>query len=277
MKALAQRVLKGLGLYHRIRASRAYDAFWMVTDRSIIDGRRAEVEFYRRHLVGFTPGNLVFDIGANEGYKSDIFLRMGARVVAVEPEPYSQEVLRKSFQTYRLRKRQIEIVGKAVSDQDAVETMWIDAPGSAKNTLSRKWVDLLRSDDQRFGARLDFGHTRAVPTVSLDTLIATHGVPFFVKIDVEGHEPAVIRGLRHPVPYVSFEVNLPEFRHEGKECVKLLMALVPTGQFNYTADCRRGMAMKAWLGAEEMLSVMDDCPDRSIDVFWRGAAVTASR
>jgi FkbM family methyltransferase len=58
---------------------------------------------------------------------------------------------------------------------------------------------------------LEFARRKAVKTTTLEELILTHDLPFFVKIDVEGYEASVIRGLQRPVPFLSFEVNLPEF------------------------------------------------------------------
>ena len=76
--------------------------------------------------------------------------------------------------------------------------MWIDAPGSAKNTLSRKWANTLKDDDKRFGHTLGFEQSRQVETVTIEQLIIAHGSPFFIKIDVEGHELSVLRGMRRP-------------------------------------------------------------------------------
>src|SRR4029453_18235955 len=101
-------------------------------------------------------------------------------------------------------------------------TLWIDEPGSAKNSLSRKWVETLKGDEARFGHRLEFARQKKVQTTTLDELTISYGLPFFVKIDVEGYEPSVLRGMKRPVPFLSFEVNFPEFRAEGFECVELL-------------------------------------------------------
>jgi FkbM family methyltransferase len=252
-----------------VKGSALYDAYWAVVDKSLVEDVRREVEFYRQFLGGFRPGDLIFDIGANHGHKTKIFLRLGARVLAVDPDEANKEILEGTFIKYRLSPRHVEIVTKAVSDKNAVETMWFDTPGSAKNTISRKWVDILRSDDERFGEKLTFGQQKQVETVTLDDLIRTSGFPLFVKIDVEGHEPSVLKGLSRPVPYLSFEVNLPEFLSEGKECVDILRKLDGSGQFNHAIDCRQGFVGKQWLGAEQYSSVLDECQEKSIEIFWR--------
>jgi FkbM family methyltransferase len=170
-----------------------------------------------------------------------------------------------------LRPKPVTIVGKAVSERETVERMWIDAPGSAKNTLSQKWVSTLRSDQARFGARLEFAAEKDVETTTLDHLIGLHGEPFFVKIDVEGFEPNVLRGLTRRVPYISFEVNLPEFNAEGTECIALLKRLDAAGRFNFAADMQ-GLALSQWLDADAFRDVFERCSESSIEVFWKAAA-----
>jgi len=268
LKEHLQRWLRRAGLYQRLRASLLYEFYWRIADRQIIDRRNSEVEFYRHLLKGFRKGDVVFDIGANHGQKTDVFLRLGARVVAIEPDAVNQEILRQKFHLYRLVKKPVTVVGKAVSDSSSKETMWIDEPGSAKNTLSRKWVETLRTDRERFGKRLDFAQRTEVETVPLEHLILHHGVPFFVKIDVEGYELSVLRGLRRPVRYLSFEVNLPEFRIEGLECVEVLGTLAPSGRFNYSADCQRGLALRDWVAQKEFYRVLEQCSEICVEVFW---------
>lgn len=257
------------GVYQRAKASWIYDSYWRLADRRIIDDRKMEIDFYRNLLEGFREGDLIFDVGANLGYKTGIFLSLGARVVSVEPDEASQEILKQSFLKYRLKRKPLVIVPKAVSDTNSIERMWIDTPGSAKNTLSQKWAETLRGDDGRFGERLSFGQWKEVETVSIEKLVSEYGSPFFVKIDVEGYERSVLRGMRRPVPYLSFEVNLPEFRPEGLECVQILGRLASHGRFNYTADCRYGLALKQWLGTEEFYSAFNSCNEKSIEIFWK--------
>lgn len=136
--------LKQSGLYSRMRTSRLYDLCWTKRGREWIDRRREEVNFYRRLLNGFPRGGLIFDVGANVGNKTEVFLRLGARVVAVEPDRECRRIIGEKFLQYRFAPKPVAIVGKALSDRVGVETMWVDGPGSALNTLSKKWVDTLR-------------------------------------------------------------------------------------------------------------------------------------
>lgn len=269
IKWYLQMLLKRVGLYNRLKTSFIYDIYWRVADSRVIEGRSREIRFYRDLLEGFQHGDLIFDVGANHGHKTDIFLRIGARVLAIDPDELNQEALRDKFLRCRWAKKPVTIVGKAVSDKSAVYKMWVDGPGSAKNTLSEKWVDTLRHDEVRFGHRLTFAQQKEVESISLEELMMRYGVPFFVKIDVEGHEPHVLRGLKRPVPYLSFEVNLPEFRQEGLECIDLLGNIAADGMFNYVVDCGQGLILDKWLMLSEFRQVFNSCSDSSLEVFWK--------
>jgi FkbM family methyltransferase len=269
LKQCIQTLLRRVGLYERIKSSCLYDFYWSIADRRLIDDRSIEVEFYRNTLKGFRPGHVIFDVGANEGQKTDIFLRLGAKVVAVEPDERNQSILKQNFLSYRFIKKPVVIVGKALSDQNGAETMWIDEPGSAKNTLNPKWVETLRTDSSRFGKSLEFAQKKEVETITLEELIRSHGLPFYIKIDVEGYEAVVLRGLRSAMRYLSFEVNLPEFRPEALECIELLENVAAQGDFNYAPDCRHGLALERWMPKKEFVEAFNNCQEPCIEVFWK--------
>jgi FkbM family methyltransferase len=271
-KTSCQTFLKRAGAYQRIKSSFLYDAYWWIANPRLLDERQQQIAFFRKTLVGLPENALIFDIGANQGYKTDMFLRMGARVLAVDPDPANQEILRQRFLTYRLQKKAVTIIGKAVSDREGVETMWMDEPGSAKNTLNAKWVETLRNDATRFGSTLEFGEETKVETTTLEQLIATYGQPFYIKLDVEGYEASVLQGLRTAVPFISFEVNLPEFRAEGRQCLQLLFAVAATGNFNYSADAGEGLALPEWMSCENFLPIFERIDEPSVEVFWRTSA-----
>lgn len=271
-KQLNSRPTVSRSLRHRLQSSFVRRIYWAVAKRETLVSRQREEEFYRNLLVGLQRDNLIFDIGANMGEKTDIFLSLGARVVSVEPDDACRAALRGRFLQYRLRPRPVTLVGKAVSDKIGTDQMWIDGPGSAVNTISRKWADDLKEHKDSFvhgHCGLDFSRSEQVETTTVEELIKLYGIPYFVKIDVEGHELSVLSGLRQPVPFLSFEVNLRAFRQEGIECVQVLRRLKQDGRFNYTSDCSSGLALKEWLGAEEFCPVLGSCTDESIEVFWK--------
>jgi FkbM family methyltransferase len=280
LKSQMQRMLQRAGLYHRLKASRIHELYWKIAGKQWILAREKQTDFYRRLLPELSLGDLIFDIGANEGFKTDLFLRLGARVIAVEPDETNQSILKEKFVKFRLTRRPLVIVGKAVSDKSTTETMWIDGPGSAVNTLSQKWAGALKRNKARqtyghYG--LDFAQQKTVETTTLEQLMSTHGVPTFIKIDVEGYELNVIRSLQRSVPYLSFEVNLPEFRQEGLECVEILGRLEAAGKFNYAVDCEQGLALECWLNTNDFLQVLEQCTESAIEVFWKGSAGDVER
>lgn len=274
-KSQIQGMLQRAGLYHRLRTSSVRELYWKMAGRQRIAAREKQINFYRYLLAEMRQGDFIFDVGANEGFKTDLFLRLGARVVAIEPDEMNQSILRERFVKLRFVRKPLVIVGKAVSDKSAVETMWIDGPGSAVNTLSQKWATALKGNKARHACGhygLDFARQQTVETTTLEELISAYGVPIFIKIDVEGYELNVLRGLQRPVRYLSFEVNLPEFRPEGLQCVEVLGRLAAAGKFNYAVDCEQGLALERWLGTDEFLNVLGTCTESAIEVFWRGSA-----
>jgi hypothetical protein len=115
----------------------------------------------------------------------------------------------------------------------------------------------------RWNRRLD------VETTTLDLLIARCGVPAFVKIDVEGAEPAVLSGLTRAVPALSFEY-VPGAIDEVRACVSRLSQLGPY-VFNWSAGETFRLASSAWMTGDALVSSLAE-PHRRLrsgDVYAR--------
>jgi FkbM family methyltransferase len=269
IKSVLQRILRGLGLYVWFKEeSFAYDVYRLFKDGRPVAWRSRELRFYRSLLGNGPEQPLVFDVGANRGQRTDVFLRLGARVVAIEPDEANQRLLARKYRGPQ-RKRCVTIVGKAVSEAIGRETLRVASPGSGLNTLSDKWVRTLGDNPGKLGARVAFPQRRTVETTTLASLMEVHGVPRYIKIDVEGHEVAVLRGLPRPVPFVSFEANLPEFMPETAECVGILSRLSPNGRFNLSENCYQGLALEDWQPGPEVIRTLGGLGERTVEVFWR--------
>ncbi len=144
------------------------------------------------------PGDLVFDVGANVGLKSKLYLDLGAKVVGVEPQPACCEKLLKRFIS---RDFILEKIG--LSDKKGELVLYL-SDATTLATFSQEWIEKSRFTK----AGYKWQDSVRVPVDVLDSLITKYGLPKFCKIDVENHELNVLKGLSTPIPVLSFEYAL---------------------------------------------------------------------
>jgi FkbM family methyltransferase len=221
----------------------------------------------RRLYAGFVrPGDLVFDVGAHVGNRVRGLAALGCRVVAVEPQPDFARLLRAMF----ARSPQVVVVEAAVTDRVGRASLWISERNPTVATLATGWREA-RAGDPDF-SRVRWNRQISVDTTTLDCLIERFGSPTFVKVDVEGSEPAVLAGLTFAVPALSFEY-LPRAIDEVRACIQKLSAL-GLYQFNWSVGESNELASKRWLDEEALLAVLETplARRRPGDIYARLAA-----
>jgi FkbM family methyltransferase len=209
------------------------------------------------------PGDLVFDIGAHVGDRVAAFRRLQARVVAVEPQP----MLARTLRLIHGRDRDVSIEEAAVGARTGEVELHINIDNPTVSTASRRFIAAAAGaagwQGQSWPRRL------RVPLTTLDVLIARHGRPAFIKIDVEGFEAEALAGLAQPVAALSFEFTLiqPEI---SRACVERCAALGYT-RFNAAMGESQCLVHADWIDAAAMLRWLAALPveANSGDVYAR--------
>jgi len=252
---------------------------WLTTGRAIFrslriyygdrDRHRKMDAIYARFLKA---GELAFDVGSHVGDRAGSFLRLGAKVVAVEPQPALGSVLKLFYG----RNPRFQLVRAAIGPQEGEIELKLNTRNPTVATASD---DFIKSADaapgwegQRWDDRIK------VPMTTLDALIARHGKPAFVKIDVEGFEDAVLAGLSQPLPALSIEFTTIQ-RDVALDAIRRLAGMASYG-FNAALGESQEFAHRQAISAEEMCRWIEELPieANSGDVYasLNDAALTAN-
>lgn len=203
MRKLLRSIIRVLGLY----------SFSIKLENKIVTAlqKPKQKKLYSQFVK---PGNLCFDVGANVGNRTALFLELGANVVMVEPQKECYQALEKRFPN-------LPLVKKGLGEKESTEKLYV-SDVSLISSFSKSHVDMMQED--RFkGANWD--KTIDIEMTTLDNLIKQYGVPDFCKIDVEGYEYDVLKGLSQPVKSMSIEYIVPENKEVVLNCIKHLNKL----------------------------------------------------
>jgi FkbM family methyltransferase len=134
------------------------------------------------------PGTVVVDVGANVGIYTLLAAKLlegTGKIYSFEPTPRIYEILRDNVQVNSfLELGIVQLHQVAVTDRSGKARLSIFNNDSGHNTLFRDG----KADDE-----ID------VATTSLDEILATQERVDIVKIDAEGAEPLIVRGMQQVI------------------------------------------------------------------------------
>ena len=131
--------------------------------------------------------SLIFDVGCNDGQDADFYLKKGFRVVGVEANPALCEALKKRFAN-EIAEGRFMLVEQAIAEQAGEVEFYLNEIENIRSTIM--------PDHAELAAALGRPPTKTVvPSITFPTLIEKFGVPYFMKVDIEGADLLCLEGL----------------------------------------------------------------------------------
>lgn len=215
------------------------DIFVSKKKKELIKKRK---KFYLQFL---SPGDIYYDVGANNGNRIVPIINENIKIVAFEPQPSCIKKLKRKFGN------KIVLITKGLGSKKDVMTMFL-AKASTISTFSKDFIKATQ-ESGRF-SKYKWEKEIKVEIDTLDNIISKHGTPNFIKIDVEGFELEVLKGLSTPVKFISCEYTVPERKDSLINCIDRIVEI--SGEknvvFNYSVGESMEWALKEWLIPKEM-------------------------
>lgn len=203
---------------------------------------RKREKFYSQFL---STGDLYFDIGANYGNRIAPIINKDIKIVAIEPQKECIKYLKLRFGS------KINIVPQGLGESESIETMYI-SNNHVLSSFSKEWIDSTK-ESGRF-SKYKWNKKRKIQITTFDEIIKKYGKPSFAKIDVEGYELNVLKGLNSPIKVISLEYTVPERTKQLIQCIERLNSLSVNGiKCNYSIGESMEWATQKWLNYEETI------------------------
>jgi FkbM family methyltransferase len=206
-----------------------------------------ERSFYRRLI---RKGDLVFDVGANVGGKAAAFLSLGARVVAVEPNSNCTGYLLRKYR-HAIQGERLHVECAAVASTNGELSLTVVDPDSAMCSGEPDFLEYART--------IGYKGVQAITarSITLDCLIERYGLPDFIKVDVEGMDADVLKGLSQRPRSLSFEYHTAAaLWPKTRECFNQVLRLGFT-EANLTEMTVPKFIFDSWIGINAALSELE--------------------
>lgn len=155
--------------------------------------------------------DLIYDVGMNNGDDTAYYLHRGFRVLAIEANPALVAEASQRFQS-EIDEERLKILNIGVAQETGSLEFWVCESNSAWSSFHKS----IASRDE------SLHHSIEVPCQTFSSILETHGVPHYLKVDIEGNDRLCLVPLDplDPPHYVSIELG-----RRGVEDLERLRAL----------------------------------------------------
>lgn len=192
--------------------------------------------------------DLCFDIGANVGNKSKLFLSLKTKVIAFEPQSKCEEYLKK------IKNPNFEYYSFGIGSKNEIKELNL-ANHIEVATFSDKMIDFYTTEN------LKWNRIEKVTVKKLDTLIEKFGLPDFCKIDTEGFEFEILSHLTYKIPMIEFEFT-EAFILDTLKIIKLLNK--ENTLYNYNLNEKPKFELSNWITSNEMIQTINELPKKRL-------------
>lgn len=199
---------------------------------------------------------LVFDVGCNIGNKANEYLNHKVRVVGFEPQSNCVNKLKNRFSN--VDNFILEPIG--LSDKKG-ESYIYEASHDTISSMSEEFINTVKNE--RFNGYY-WGRKIQVYVDTLDNMIIKYGIPNYIKVDVEGYELNVLKGLTKSIDVISIEFT-PELCQSTIDCINYIENLNENSLYNYGYREDVDFKFNKWLNKQEIVNYLTSVTDFKIE------------
>lgn len=160
--------------------------------------------------------NLIYDVGMHKGEDTSYYLKKGFKVVAFEADPDLISMNKENF-SKEIKDGDLIIVEGAIIDKSKTSAKKIKFYKNQSNTVWGTVVEEWSIRNEQMGSK---SIIIEVPTVDFGKCIEVHGMPYYLKIDVEGMDVVCLESLvqfESKPAHISIESEKVDFAQLIKE------------------------------------------------------------
>jgi FkbM family methyltransferase len=165
-----------------------------------------------------TVKDLIYDVGMHNGNDTAFYLACGFHVIAIEADPdLAASAIGNRFEK-EVKSGQLTVLNIGIADHSGPSEFWVNEVRSALNSFDRSLA-------VRSGERC---HSVLIQCKRLDEIVSEYGIPYYMKIDIEGHDLICCNQLSSTSKpkYISVEMSrvelLLKLRDLGYDRFKLI-------------------------------------------------------
>lgn len=191
-------------------------------------------KFYEQFIK---KDDLCFDIGANIGAKSELFLKLDAKVIAFEPQTKCLE----NLEILKNKNKNFSYYPFGIGDKNETKALNL-ATHIEVATFSDEFIQFYKNET------IQWNEKETVEVKPINSIIEQFGIPNYCKIDTEGFELKILSSLKYEIPIIEFEFTESHFL-ETLKIIDLFDSKKTT--FNFILNERLKLKLKNWLKADE--------------------------